>query len=227
MTRHNRMWTTAEDVQLESAWGEEGISQIAKAMGRTEKAVYRRAEVLGLEKGVPEGWESITSAVRRTGFTFYRLRIIMRWAHRMGVLYKKALRRSMSWSRKPGRSRREMVDPAHVDAAVAAWMAAETRTQAATRLRTTPETLNKAAADARLWLRRHGEARLPAALWDEIYAARRRKTAGAAAALDAWRARRRLAASDERQPAPGDDAHPGLLDVERLLAPAIPAAPLL
>ncbi len=187
--RTGRPWTAEEDIELEALWGEEEISEIARQLGRNAGGLYQRAGALGLERGVPEGFESFNAACVRTGYDARVLARILLWAKALGALppWRTPSRRPLTSKPRTStelKGRQRAVDPVEVDKAVAAWLGAETRQEAARRLRCRHETLG-AALDAAGLLpkRRRGQGRklkLPPESFDR--------------ALAAWRARRTLAA---------------------------------
>ncbi len=135
---HRRRWTAAEEEELCLLWGEKTLPRIAAHLRRSPEGVYRRAECLGLTRGVPQGFEALSVAARRTGYCDPTLRKILAWA---GV----KVRRTMS--RPPrGKTRlpcRFCVDPFDVDRAVKAWLATETIGEGARRHGYSGETLRK------------------------------------------------------------------------------------
>jgi hypothetical protein len=124
-----RRWTGADDEALRDLW-DLGlrISAIAKRLDRTRAATYRRAQMIGLPLGVPDGYEYLSAAAVRTGYSTAQLRRILRWA---GMRIGNALARPG-----PTRSGRRMhiVDPLDVDEAVVRWHVTEPVTAAARRL---------------------------------------------------------------------------------------------
>lgn len=127
-------WSSTDDRRLWSLWGETPLEIIASLMGRTAIVVYEHARKIGLRCGAPQGFEYLSAAARRVGFTREQLRPILQWA---GV----RLRRTMS---KPGsRLRSSMVMPCEVDAAVAEWHRTETIESARRRLGIAHPTLRR------------------------------------------------------------------------------------
>lgn len=122
-----RRWTLADDQQLRDEWVAEGrtVRAIAREMNRTQEAIYKRAQDIGLHLGCPDGMEYMTAAAKRAGYNTTTMRMILRWAH-------VPLRRALS---KPRRGRvgrpTHIVDPTLVDEAVADWCASEPLTTAA------------------------------------------------------------------------------------------------
>jgi hypothetical protein len=139
---HVPRWTRSQDLTLEDRW-ESGqrLGAIARELGRTPRAVSLRARDLGLGIVAPAGYETLSAAVVRTGFnTSDQLRRVLRWA---GVAL------HVSRSHAPRQIyRRHFVCPEDVDAAVAAWMRAESASEAARRVRCTRRTLLKRLARA-------------------------------------------------------------------------------
>lgn len=122
-----RRWTPGDDLSLEALWGEGlRLSAIAKALGRTPATCYWRAQKLGLPLGCPEGFEYLSHAADRAGFSTRRLVQILRAE---GFKVRTALARP-----RPGDSRRfHIVAPEDVDRAVAAYVKTETPEEAARR----------------------------------------------------------------------------------------------
>jgi len=70
-----RRWTSAEDKILRDRWGEDAGRTLVKKLGRSESAIYLRAQALGLPPQ-SQGRTSATSACRTVGMwhdTLYRL----------------------------------------------------------------------------------------------------------------------------------------------------------
>lgn len=115
-------WAAADDRQLTFLWESRiRLSAIARRMGRTPFAVYRRAQTIGLSVGAPDGFEYITGAARRCGFAIRTMATMLRAA---GVQFH--ITHSDPGVAGKGTWRRHYVDPDDVDRAVSAWMAAET-----------------------------------------------------------------------------------------------------
>jgi hypothetical protein len=122
-------WTPEDDRRLRFEWGD-GVSlkTIGERLGRSPLTIYWRAQKLGLSLGVPDGFEYLTHAAVRTGYSTGQLRRILD-AH--GVRLHRVLARDTG----KRRSRRmHFVDPLDVDEAVAAWGKTETPEEAARRL---------------------------------------------------------------------------------------------
>jgi hypothetical protein len=124
-----RRWTPGDDLTLEALWGEGlRLSAVAKNLGRTPATVYWRAQKLGLPLGVPDGFEYLSHAAERTGFTTGQLARILR-EHGFKV------RATLSRTAAEPRSRRmHFVAPEDVDDAVKRWSGTETPEEAARRL---------------------------------------------------------------------------------------------
>jgi transposase-like protein len=168
----SRPWSSADLFSLAALWGSPGLSlcALARRFGRTPYAVYVAAGRHGLARGVPEGWESVAAAARRTGYTVATLRRVLSAA---------SVRTSTAWGNplapRTGAPKRA-VRPADVDRAVAAWLARETVEEAARRVGVVPVTLRR-------WLRLSGCQAPGAGLaW--------RVGEGEVAAALAWRAER-------------------------------------
>jgi hypothetical protein len=166
-----RRWTSADDAQLRDLW-ESGIrlAAIAERLERTPITTYWRAQQLGLELGCPPGYEYLSHAAARTGYTATQLRPILRWA---GVTIQVAHARPTK-----ARHRRHVVEPEAVDDAIAAWHRTEPLESAARRLGVCGATLRR-------WLRAIGvvdEGRDRKCHW-------RVRTEDVERAAAAWRAR--------------------------------------
>jgi hypothetical protein len=133
---YRRHWTAADDQRLLLLW-EDGLSlaHIAKRMGRPQEGVYLRARRIGLQLGIPRGYEYFTAACKRTGFCGKTMWRILSWA---GVPTRVTLSRPTH--RIYGR-RRHFVDPLEVDDAISRWMATETPNDAAIARGIPPRTL--------------------------------------------------------------------------------------
>jgi hypothetical protein len=151
-----RRWTRADIGQLRDLWGE-GMSlrRIARHLGRTSATVYIKAQAIGLSLGVPDGFEYLSHAAKRTGYCTSQLWQILRAA---GVRPKAALARTVE--RRAGH-RFHFVEPLDVDDAVALWLSTEPVESAAKRLGVSGHRL-------RGWLRAEGvkdQRRIPRAHW--------------------------------------------------------------
>jgi hypothetical protein len=144
-TRRKR-WTSADDASLRNLWGTEtDLSEIAERLGRTLLTIYWRAQKLGLTLGCPEGWEYMTHAARRTGYTTSQLRRILEAA---GAEISEAMtRRSPRRGRRP-MHRHHIVMPEVVDSAVSRWLETEPLETAARRRGLCSETLARRLRDA-------------------------------------------------------------------------------
>lgn len=119
-------WTHRESSVVRLGWGHVPISHIAKQIDRTPRSVYRHAvEALGLDAGCPQGFEYVSHAARRTGFSRGTMNRILAWAH-------VKVRAAASMPGSKGHER--IVEPSSVDGAVARWCATETLVQAGVRL---------------------------------------------------------------------------------------------
>jgi hypothetical protein len=124
-----RRWTPGDDLTLEALWGEGlRLSAVAKTLGRTPATVYWRAQKLGLPLGVPDGFEYLSAAAERTGFTTGQLVRILR---EHGFKVRATLSRTAA---EPRSRRHHFVAPGDVDAAVKRWSSTETPEEAARRL---------------------------------------------------------------------------------------------
>jgi hypothetical protein len=130
-------WTPSEDRSLTNLW-EDGrtVGFIAQKLGRSPLTIYWRATVvLGLHAGVPPGYEYLSHAAARTGYSPAQLRRIL---EAEGVRMRRVLCR-------PGRAphHRHFVDPCEVDDAIASWVGKEPVTTAARRLGIDPQRLRR------------------------------------------------------------------------------------
>ena len=160
-------WTAHEDATLSMGWGIRPIQTIATDLKRTPNAVYKRAALLELGVGCPQGFEYVSDAAKRVGFHHTTLKNILRWA---SVFIRPAAAR-------PGSKGRErIVEPSDVDVAVARWCACETIEQAGRRLGYSGCTVRRAllAAEKRGEISlgaRHGwNWRVPSAVVDKVFA---------------------------------------------------------
>lgn len=182
-----RRWTAAEDNYLRNSWGHEQVTRIARKLNRKATAIYWRAGQLGLARGCPDGFEYLTEAAARTGYSTQQLRMILRWARIDGAV---GIHRSLS---RPTGARRSyhFVEPFDLDQAIAKWNETETVHAAARARGLVSETL----AD---WLREARAAgvpipakpeqpkahwRIPSVLIDQVLAARATTESVAAAAV--------------------------------------------
>jgi hypothetical protein len=132
----NRRWTQADDAALRYAWGEGTLRYVAKKLGRSPLTTYWRAQKLGLGLGCPDGYEYLTQAAERTGYTSTQLRRILRWA---GI----KVRRSMSRNPKTVGRVPHFVEPFDVDVAVSRWLSTETVQHAARRYGVSGDTVRR------------------------------------------------------------------------------------
>lgn len=169
-----RAWTHADDASLRVLWGSLPIGALGRQLGRSAASVYWRAQHLGLELGCPQGFEYLSAAAARTGYTTGQLRRILRWA---GVRIEPSFSRPGSHAR--GRRRLHVVEPADVDEAVGRWHATEPLESAALRHGYTGSVLRRlleqaaAAGDGRVppMPRKRVHWRIPSTLVDELFAA--------------------------------------------------------
>jgi len=135
----HRRWTTAEDQVLTLEWGRTQVSELAKRLGRSEKAIRKHIwQCLDLGKGIPQGCECLTAAAERSGYAVQTLRKVL--AHsgiRLTRLVTKHVHRM--W----------YVASKDVDRSVSKWLATEEVATAALRYELAPSTL-------RCWLREAG-----------------------------------------------------------------------
>lgn len=179
-------WTPVDDERLRNLWGEKSLRSIALAFGRTEVAIKRRAQGLGLKLGAPEGWEYVTAAARRTGFRLATLRKILAWAAERKIAGDgRAAVERIAWSPKwdpKARYRQHVVESFEVDEAVAAWMETETPTGAARARGVTAGTVLRRLGAAGVDLpakpeKRGAHWRVPSEVIDEAFAQRSERRA--------------------------------------------------
>ena len=134
-----RQWTSGVDAALRNLWGAEiDIKAIAERLGRTRTAVYLRAAKIGLPVGCPEGWEYLSAATTRTGYSSTSTLVrILRWA---GVGIERAV--TLHHKRQSKRPTRIVV-PELVDDAIAEWHKTETLEGAARRCGVRAEELKR------------------------------------------------------------------------------------
>lgn len=117
----HRRWTMADDARLRQQWGIGlSVEAVAKRIGRTPKATYQRAKVIGLPLGLQPGYERWTEAAKRTGYCTTQLWRICRWA---GVEVHRAMSRPSKprGRRKAHASRHHFVDSFELDEAIERW----------------------------------------------------------------------------------------------------------
>jgi hypothetical protein len=144
-----RHWSEDDDERLRKLWGAFSLDNIAKRLGRTLNTTYWRAQKLGLQLGVPQGYESLNAAVERTGYVQKQLRAIAEWA---GVDIRRTLSRPMKSRSKAGRFSYHFcfVDPFDIDEAIAKWLKTEPVETIARRHGIAGETLHRWLVDAGL-----------------------------------------------------------------------------
>lgn len=182
-----RRWTFRENNQLRLLWGIHPIAKVASMMGRTEAAVYWRAQQLGLGVGCPQGFEYLSNAAARTGYAVTSLRKLLNWAR---VPIARAVCRPDRASKSRNGHVTWIVVPADVDEAIERWHETETLERAADRYAVCSSVLARLLDEAaargdervpkRPAFKRHW--RVPSALVDEIMAARAKRESVASAA---------------------------------------------
>lgn len=137
LAKHRRPWTKRDNTLLIDLWSGRGlVENIAAQLGRTVVAIVQQAEVLRLGIGCPRGFEYLTAATTRSGFTNTEdLRRVLRWA---GVKTYVARTKSPK-----NQWRRHFVDPDAVDRALAKWAATEPIGAAARRVGVSQPSLRK------------------------------------------------------------------------------------
>ncbi len=121
------LWSPAEEKRF-TGWWQAGhsIEWMAAKLKRSPNALYVKATKLGI-LGVPQGYETLTKATRRTGFTSVpRMKALLRWA---GV--RMHLSRTFPRACHKGLYKTHFVDPFDVDEAVRRWLRLETVAYAA------------------------------------------------------------------------------------------------
>lgn len=138
--QRRRRWTPEDDRHLTSLWGTASVAWIARHLNRTAVTTYWRAQKLELPLGCPQGYEYLTAAAKRTGYTVGQLRKVLKTG---------GVRVWLSMAR-PTKARRHFhtVDPLDVDEAVASWLASEVVEAAGTSRGMVGETLRAWLLDA-------------------------------------------------------------------------------
>lgn len=135
--RSRRRWLRSDDRRLMMLWDEVSLSTAAKLIGRSEVAIYSRANRLGFPLGVQPGFESLAHAARRCGFSIPITRNILladgvEPRKRMSLPNHDRVKfQPMQW------------ETAKVDAAMAAWLATATVEEAARDRGLTPSVLRR------------------------------------------------------------------------------------
>jgi hypothetical protein len=125
--RTRRRWTNPERAALRKLWHDVGQRALRERLGgRPWTEIRREAKRLGLPMGIPQGYEFLTAAAERTGFSRSTLERMLAWA---GV----QVHRHYGWTG-PVKFRQRYVEPEAVDEAVAKWLKTETPTALARRL---------------------------------------------------------------------------------------------
>jgi hypothetical protein len=114
-----RWWTAAEAARQGILWGSPGLTlaALAKEFRRPPLAIYAKAHQLGLRRGVPDGYISISEAARRCGMERKPLLDLFR---RSNVPTYETLARPTA-----SKYRFRYVDPDLAEKAVAAWTRTE------------------------------------------------------------------------------------------------------
>lgn len=131
-------WTATDDARLEFLWNasELSLAEIALRLKRSPDTTYWRAQQIGLPLGVPEGWERLSHAAERTGYSTRTLRRIL-------AADEVVIRRSLTKRdpRHTGARPTHIVPINAVNAAVEAWIETEPLHAAAQRLGMSDEAL--------------------------------------------------------------------------------------
>lgn len=123
--RHRHHWSADDDARLRAQWELVPIATIAHGLGRTRTTTYWRARLLKLQCGAPPGWEYLSAAAKRCGYTTGQLRRILRWAR---------VRPRLAQARTAGTRRaHHVLEEGDADDAVERWLATETPQAAARR----------------------------------------------------------------------------------------------
>lgn len=139
---HHKRWTRAEDMTIINGWGE--LSQRAmmeNVPSRTWPAIRARARVLRLPFGIPQGFESVTKAAKRSGFSPSQIRKILKDAKVM--ITKRISCKTYCKSHKM-----YYVDPVEVDAAVRSFLESTSVQSFCNRNGLKPRTVIRAAVKA-------------------------------------------------------------------------------
>lgn len=170
-------WTAAEDKILRLEWTEIAERSLREKLpGRSRQAIWYRVRQLGLDRGVPQGYEPIHAACVRTGFARPALLRILAAADDARIFRVKGRRGG------PKRFHRQYVETFAVDAAVAAWLTSEV-VAAAARVRGVGQTALRewlVAAGAMTRAGKHHHVRVPSATIDAVVEARRPRAKRAA-----------------------------------------------
>lgn len=176
---YQRPWTDADDAIIATHIGEMSIDRLAKLIHRHRDATIRRCRALGYVTGTRvRGWDTIESAVRRTGFceaTLRRMRAMFRWRSQPAVVNSRSLRK-----RGNAKPRWKLYRISDIDAAAEWWQSTETVNEAAERVKVHHRMLSAILADmgyVRPPMRTHW--RIPSEAIDEA-ASRYRSTISAA-----------------------------------------------
>lgn len=125
---HRQPWSPRDEKFLRDAIEAHTIGFIAKRLGRTYDATYYRAVRIGAIRASKQGYESVTDAAARCGFSYPSMLRLLRWA---GVDLQAG---KQERERRKTKCVRHYVDPCDADAAVARWARSETILQASVRL---------------------------------------------------------------------------------------------
>lgn len=138
---------------------------IGKKLGRRPSAVARMAERLGLGQGCPRGYEYVSEAAERCGYTRRQMVLILAFG---GV----RMRLPSSRRARTGHRAQRVVDPTDVDEAVALWCSTETISEAAQRNRVSRFVLERLVLADERTPPRNGRHRLRVPSWilDELAA---------------------------------------------------------
>lgn len=81
--KHHCEWTEDDIFRLVSEWRPTDVRSTAKVLKRSPTAVVTRARMMGLvdHRGCPQGYEYLSDAETRLGFSIAELETIIRWAN--------------------------------------------------------------------------------------------------------------------------------------------------
>jgi hypothetical protein len=130
--KKRRQWTEEEDRRLKMLWITPlGIEALSRRLDRSPNRICRRARELGLPPTMPSGYEYVTNAAERCGYSASALVRILRWAS-VPIYTARSHRLRGSQAEKRSAHHRKYVDPFDVDEAVAAWVKTTTAQTLAT-----------------------------------------------------------------------------------------------
>lgn len=162
-------WSEEDDALLRRLWdGEHSMEEVAHELGRSDLSVYWRVRKLGLPCGCPQGYEYLTAAAERTGFTTQQLRKLLAKAH-------VPIHESITRMKEKRKRWHHFVAPDAVDGVIAKWAQTEVVNAAAGARGMIAPTLQQWLLDAGYKPPRKKKAhwRLPSSVIDKVVNARR------------------------------------------------------